>query len=854
MKPFEAPDLPPSLENLLSDSPEFLILDNGLTVVFQHNPQQPIVSAQAWVKTGSIHEGARVGSGLSHFLEHMLFKGTGRRPGGQIAREVQSFGGDINAYTAFDRTVYYINGPAEELERSLDLLHDMTLNATLPPEEVKKEQGVILREIDMTLDDPDRIVSRSLFSTAYREHPFRYPVIGLRPLFEQVDREMLASYYHSRYQPNNMVVSVVGDFERDALVEAIGKTFGSAPRGTHEAPVLPEEPVQLAQRENRMSGDYRTARGLMAFKVPSMRHEEAPALDILATIVGSGQSGRLRQKLRQDMGLVHEISASVWNPGNPGLFFIRYQCDPDKAAKAEEAIRATFEVYAETGFTEQEVEKARRFAFVSEVQSRQTVSGLASKLGMITALLGDVQYPRRYFQKIQSISAESLKDLSLRTFHPDRLSIATLLPEDTEARIRPRPGRREVPEFEESVLSNGARIYWQRDPRLPRTFMRLAGLGGPLYEDPQYKGATSLLTTILSRDTRYKTAHQVAQDLELNGGFLNGVSGNNTFAMIAEVIPEMALEGIQALQDALFHPAFKPTTLTRERDAQLARLRELEDDILDLGRMALRRRFFGDHPFSAEPVGTGESIARLDVAYLKSLYKRLFVASNTVLVITGDFDPDSLLPHAESFLSLLNDWKFRSLRNPFEAPAETGDASEIANREQAVVFEAYPDCGFAPEADLVGELLDELLSDMSGPLFTAVREDRSLAYFVGASRLLSRDFGCFHLYAGTQPGSTGQVFECFDAELDRIRSGEVKAEELEAARTRLKVHNRFSLQNPGSRAGRVALNALFGKPIMDWLTYEERLEAIQPDDLTGYVKDRLVPEKRLRYTIGPKID
>lgn len=854
MTPSPPPESAASLEALFSEAPETVVLDNGLTLVFQQNPAHPVVSVQTWVKTGSIHEDAHLGSGLSHFLEHMLFKGTARRGSGEIAREVQSYGGQINAYTAFDRTVYYIDSPAECLEQSLDILCDMAFFSSLPPGEVEKEKGVILREIDMTLDDPDRILSRSLFATAFRQHPFRFPVIGLRPLFERVDRSILERYYLERYQPNNVVLSVVGDFEEDALIEAVSRTFGEIPRGPNRPVVVPEEPEQLAVRESRLSGDYQTVRGMMGFKIPSMRHPDAPGLDIIGAIIGSGHSGRLRQKLREDMGLVHSVSASAWNPGNPGLFFASFRCDPDKARKAEEALRSTFEVYAETGFTEAELDKARRFAFVSEVHSRQTTSGLAAKLGLITALVGDLQYPKRYFEKLQNLTTESLKALAARTFKPDQLTVATLLPKSVEARVRPSRKPESLPPFEGKTLPNGARLYWQRDARLPHMSMRFAGLGGPLYEDPSHRGATSLLATLLARDTRFQTAHQVAQSLEGNGGFLLDSSGNNTFALSLELGPDMCDLGLRTLHDAVRYPAFKPSTLIREREAQLAHLRTMEEEILDRGRLSLRKRFFGTHPFASDPCGSLDTVPHLDEAYLKCLYKRLVVAPNSVLVVTGDFDPDTFLPKVEAFLMQLPDYAFRRRNMPFSGPAITGHEREVFEREQAVVFDAFPDVGFQHESELAGELLDELLSDMSGALFRSVREDQSLAYFVGSSRLLGYNQGAFSLYAGTHPTTTQAVYDCFDAELERIRDGNVTPDEIAAARTRLKVENRFSLQKPATRAGRVALNALYGRPIMDWLDYEERLDAVTPDRLRDFASTHLVPEKRLRFTIGPEID
>lgn len=849
-----APALPPSLEILFQDHPEFIILDNGLSVIFQQNPSHPLVSVQAWVKTGSIHEGAHLGSGLSHFLEHMLFKGTERRGPGEIANEVQEFGGQINAYTAFDRTVYYIDGPAEALNESLDLLCDMTLHSTLPHAEVQKEKDVILREIDMTLDDPDRILSRAMFSTTFREHPFRYPVIGMRPLFEKVDRAILNSYYHDRYQPNNMVLSVVGDFKREALLKAIQETFGKVPRDTLKPVFIPPEPTQLAMRETRLSGDYQTARGLVAYKIPSMRHPDAPALDIIASIIGSGYSGHLRQKLREEMDLVHNIGASTWNPGEPGLLYVQFQCAPEKATEAEDAIRSELEQLGKTGFTKQEIEKARRFALVSEVQSRQTTSGLASRLGLITALVGDVHYPRRYFQKIHSLGPDDLQELARRTFTTDHLSLSTLLPVSTEARIRPDSAPKPLEPFQEKCLPNGARLLWQKDPRLPRTFMRFAGLGGPLYENADRKGATSLLTTVMTRDTLDKSAREIAVELESEGGFLTESSGNNTFALAVEVIPEFAQQGFKALADAVLRPAFKPSTIAREREAQLAHIRLSEDEILDRGRNAMRREFFGTHPFASDPHGTPDSVSRLDEPALRSLHERLITSHNAVLVLTGNFDADTLLPAAEAFLESLPDRPLEAGRFPFPGPACTGEFTEFFAREQAVVFDAFPDVGFQPESEIIAELIDELLSDMSGPLFRSVREDQSLAYYVGASRLLGFDYGIFYLYAGTHPSSTQAVFNCFDVELERIRSGNLTQKELTDARTRLKVHNRFSLQSPATRAARAALNALYGKPIMDWENYEKRLDALTLQQLTDFANEHLVPDKRLRFTIGPKND
>ncbi|MGE9292077.1 MAG: M16 family metallopeptidase, partial [Puniceicoccales bacterium] len=231
-------------------------LPNGLTVVSREDFSAELVSVQLWVKTGSVHEGDWTGAGLSHFLEHMLFKGTPTRGPLDISHEVHAIGGHINAYTTYDRTVYYIDAPVEGAEATFDILADMGLRATLPEEEFTSERDVILREIDMGLDDPDRELFQAFTRTAFREHPYRFPVIGLRPLFEQVTREALYAYYKARYQPGNMVLVVTGALSTERVDELAGQYFAQALPGLNPSPVVAAEPPQLAPRAERLSGDY----------------------------------------------------------------------------------------------------------------------------------------------------------------------------------------------------------------------------------------------------------------------------------------------------------------------------------------------------------------------------------------------------------------------------------------------------------------------------------------------------------------------------------------------------------------------------------------------------------------------
>src|ERR1700745_2152648 len=185
------------------------ILPNGLTIIVQEDRSAPVASVQAWCGTGSVDENEHLGAGLSHILQHMLFKGTKTKPANAIAQKIQDVGGYINAYTSFDRTVYWIDVPKDGVTVAIDVLADAMMNSTLPPEEYQKEQEAIRREFAMGLDDPDRMAGQLLFATAYQRHPYRLPVIGQIEIYNQLMQEQVMQYYKSRYVPNKLTFIVV---------------------------------------------------------------------------------------------------------------------------------------------------------------------------------------------------------------------------------------------------------------------------------------------------------------------------------------------------------------------------------------------------------------------------------------------------------------------------------------------------------------------------------------------------------------------------------------------------------------------------------------------------------------------
>ena len=839
---------------LFAEQPLRSTLENGLTVLHRPDHAAGLISVQLWVKTGSIHEGRWLGSGISHYLEHMVFKGTAKRDDGDVAREVQERGGSINAYTTFDRTVYYVNLPSEHLDFAVDLLTDMVFSPTLRDEDAVKERGVILREIDMGMDDPDQQLSHALFATAYRKHPYCWPVIGRKDLFSALIGEDLRAYHAERYDPSNAVLVVVGDAEEGALetvLEERVKGFTSKP----VAPVVvtPEQ-MQLAKRESRLSSDVTLCRGTLAYRIPGIAHPDAPALDLLASCLGHGHSSQLWRSLRDDKELLHDISAHAWNPGEGGLFCISYVCEPGKREVVEAAIENEIALVVENGVEKAALEKAKRGALVSEVNSRKTVSGQASRLGLAEVVVGDLGYTEAYLETLQEQSPASVREVAKRYLVRNTQTAVSLNQKvaDEGASVR-RPQSSGADDFQQIDLPNGAKLLWQHDQRLPKVHLRFAALGGAHYESAEHRGITDLIAAMLTKDTDARSHASVSEEIEHVGGQFSDFAGNNSFGLSLEVLSQDLPLARTLLHDALRAPRFLPDVMERERAGLIASVKDRWDDNVERAHMLLREKFFGSHPLAIEPGGTEKTLAQISIDDLRAYHERMLVGENAILTVVGDFDPDRDLELFKEMLLDLPKSQFAKQEVPFSPSQQSAHEVHVA-REQSVVLLGFPDLGIKAPQELCAQILNAACASMASRLFRIVREENNLAYFVSAHRSLSLNTGMFTLYAGTHPDSADQVLDVFHGEAKRLREEGLTPEEFDRARIRLKGQMRTGRQAIGARASQASLNALYELPINEWKDYDARLDALTLNDVQTYAASQFQANLGVSLILGPKAD
>lgn len=827
-------------------------LNNGLRILLKEDTRAELVAIQLYVKTGSIHEGKYLGTGISHYVEHMLFKGTARRSFREISETIHASGGHANAYTTFDRTVYYIDTLAESLDLSLDILADMAFDSQFLEEECLKERDVILREMDMYLDEPDQQVGEACFTQAFRAHPYRFPIIGVKDAFLSLRREDLFDYYKERYIPNNMTLVVVGNFNTQEVLKGIETHFGKAVYKALPPYLVPQELPQLAQREARLYGPYNISRGQIAFKIPHLSHPDSPSLDILANILGQGQSSILWQKLREELKLVYDIEAHTWKPGQEGLLSISYTCENGKRAEAEQAIFELLEAFKQTLVCSKLLEKTLRQALVGEINARKTVSGQATRLGMAEVVVGDLGYPRLYLQKLANLTPEAIQAAAKAYLRPEGSTLVSI-EEEVKSSLAAASSclMPSLQDFELYTLSNGLRIALQADPRFPKISLRATLRGSVLYENASTYGLTGVLSTLLTKDTAKRTALEVAQTLESLGIHFSEFAGNNSFGLSLEALETDLDVALDILKEGLLAPKLTLEAFETEKENQIAQLKEEDDDILSYGRRILQERFFGEHPYRYSALGSLASLERLKLEDAKAQLKRLVVAPNLILSASGAFHKENLLKKLEALFGAMPpcpSFQAASLEAPSLSPK---NLKETLDREQAVVLVAYPDCGVCSASYEIGAVVEEIFNGLSSNLFSQIREQKGLAYYVGASRFIGMQTGMFYLYAGTHPSKQKEVLTEMRLEIERLKAGNLTDSELARAKQHLKSKKRFALQSPGARAAEAACNILYDKPLNAWKTYDSRIDRVSKEAIQAFAQEYFRPELSTELCVLP---
>ena len=674
---------------------------------------------------------------------------------------------------------------------------------------------MIRREIDMGRDDPGRTLSQLMFSTVYREHPFREPVIGHLDRFNAVDRDTAFQYYRERYQPGNMFVVIVGDTTPDAAQALVEKHFGHAlPCFAPPVTVLPEPP-QAGPRRAALTFSTEITRMELAWRIPGLLHPDTPALEVLGVLAGTGRTSRLFREIRERRALVHSISAGAYTPPQGGLFYIGVECDPEQRDAAEAAILEEIARLSTEPVTTAEVLRARRLFLAEQLGSLTTMRGQATDLGGNWHAAHHPDFTRTYLAAIDRITPEHIQRVAQAYLIPGSLTVVSLDPvEQTKqataktASVRTGDG---VPQVQRHVFPGGLTLLVREDPRLPAVSLHASLRGGLLAETALTNGAGRLMARTLTKGTTTRSAEEIADLIENGGGSLGAESGSSSFGVSAHVLTPEWRDALNVLADVLLKPVFPEDEIGRERTRQLAALRQEEDHPSFIAFRELKRAAYGSHPLGFNRSGTPESVITLNRATLTQLHHSILTTGNVVLSVFGDVSFPAVRDAVDQAFADLPTGRLVEHAADLTVPSWQPQTLTIpSTKRQAFLAVAFPTVNLRHPDRLALDLIDEACSDMASRFFERIREQHGLAYSVGTTQVIGMAPGLFAFYLSTSPEQLEFAQKELLSEIHDLATGGLTVEELERARRTWTGKQAMQHQSNAGLAQQSALNELYG--------------------------------------------
>ena len=855
-------------------------LANGLKTLVLPRPHSPVVVCDLFYPVGSVDEPAGR-SGLAHFVEHMLFKGTERFPKGEIDRLAFLAAGQANAETGEDSTHYWFAFPRDRWQLALELESDRMRHAVFDPREVEAERLVIAEERARDLDSPVGRLEQAHLFAAYTVHPYRNPVLGLPEDLGRLTPDDLRAFYEAHYSPDRAVLVVVGDLDPGPTFDQVAERFGAIARvprrKTTEIP--PPEPTQTERREFALVEPETAPRGLLVWHTVPWGRADSPVLDVLADLLACGRRSRLWDRLVETERVAVWVDAAHDSARLAGRFLIQVEMAPVvDPARVERLIARTIQELADAGPTPAELARSRRRLEASWRWEQEDQAGLAGGLGHY-ALWGDWRVWPAEHRAAMGVTADDIRRVASQYLRPDGLTVGwslsraerrassgAELPRVVPPPPRPVPPHADIPvpavhiparsdvavDFQprRTTLPNGLRLFYEPRPGTGTVALELYSDSGQLREAKP--GLAYLTGRLREEGTRRRSAERLAEEVEDLGGSLDVGATGVSLRVPAE---ELAI-AVELLADVTLNPAFPEDALPWIKTRTRAELRADRDDPSYRAETLFRRLAYGDHPYARDPRGSTLDLGRVALADIRRHHRRHVIPRGSFLIAVGDFHPAALRKQVARQFGSWSDRGVPGSQAPVPVAGRRARRRVVTPGEQVHILIGHLGVARrAPDYDAL-LILDHILG--SGPGFTdrlsrTLRDELGLAYAVGGGMTDSADVlpGLLRIYVGTGPEEADRAVAAVESILTELRDGRFTDEEVDRARRYLAGSWVFDYQTVTQRAERLFEIARWGLDPREPKRFPDRISAVSAESVRAAARRRLHPEALVRVVLGP---
>lgn len=819
-------------------------LSNGMTVIVQENHAAPVATVRCFVaNTGSAFEGAYLGSGVSHLLEHLVAGGsTTKRAEKEIQAIVDTLGGQTNAYTSNDITGYYIDCPAKSVNTAIELVSDSMQYAAMIPEEYQREMGVVQRELEMGESSRPRVLYQGIKSLIYQSHPMRHPTIGYLGVLQKLTREDALAFYKDRYVPQNMVFVVVGDVNTNKVLDKVLADFKDFHRTTERAVTLAEESPQVSPRKTTIQMEGTTSELALAWPTISLQHPDLYALDVASFILANGDSSRLVRKLRIEQPLALSVSSSSFTPGFvPGWFSVTAECKPEDVEKVQVMILEEIDRLKSDLVSPAELAKAKRQKAAEHVFGQQTVQSQAEMLASSYLSTGDPLFDGFYVEGIQKVTAEEIQQVARKYFVPERLNTVLIEPiQDGTAAVAETAKGETASPIVKKVLDNGLTVLLKRDTVLPLVNIEAFVKAGSVSDTADTAGLASLASEMMEKGTEKFSAEQIADYFDSIGGSFGVSSQRNSSFARAAVLKDDFEATMEYVRQVLFHPTFPEEEFQKVRQIRLGRIAAQaanpQAEIMDFWARQLPR----NSPYAHTVLGTVETVSTLTVSDCKRFHQTYFVPNNMVLAVFGDIDVDATLQKIEqSFGAIPKSESFAWPKYPETLTLTKSEMKHLTNQKKntAMILMGYATASiYDTKARGALEMLQAVLAGGAGGRLHDELRGAQLVYYVFGMEMTGFAPGFFMFLSQTRPEAMDEVIQRIKANIEKIKNEGIPADEFEKARDKLLASHAMRNATPAEQAFQAVIDELYGFGYDYDKSYEERLRKVTVEDVVEVVR------------------
>lgn len=807
-------------------------LENGLTVLVREDARFPLVSVRLFVKAGSAWEKPEE-AGMSHLLEHMVFKGS-KTSGPGVDKRVENAGGSMNAYTSYDMTTYLTDLPAAKWKDAMTAVRDLAFDPLLKQADLDAEREVVIAEKKQRGDNPMTRLFQTALAHTLKGTPYETPVIGTEKALRGVTPDMMRDYIKRRYDPRDMVLSVAGDVKASEIVAEAKTLFG----GYENHNVLKVEPsfdpADLAQGlvVDVQAGPWDKAFVSLSFPLPGMKDELLPAADVLAHLLSGDDTALLPVRFRIEKPVVDSVNVSAMSFERAGAFMILAQLDSGKVADYLLDLGKTLANLKASDFTDEEIARARLNLEDSYLRGLENIADIAETMGTEYFYDPSSVGGERYLSAVRGVGREQIQEVINRWLRPDALTVSALVPEgkngkpadvtDDTARAAvvqgwPDTGRA-VSSASKSAdssaavrpevvsLGEGRTLVLLPDRSLPYVSATLSFSGGELLASDKEEGLATLAAAVLTTGTKNRSLSDINVYLSGRASGLSAGSGLRSFSVQMDAPAKFAPEVFSLMKEVLEQPAFRKEDVERAKREQIASIVSSEQSAMGLLGRNLRHFLFGTGSYAHRTEGDPAVLASYGPKDVADFWNRQKVRP-WVLSVAGDFNRSEV----EAFAKSLPAPSEKALES--SAPAWNGEKTwsmTLPGRNQAVYLMLFPTVG-SEEADRPAlRLLSECLGGFTGKLYQELREKQSLGYSVFPVDWAGKDAGFLAFGIIASPENLDKAKASFESIVRDLHEKLLPEETLERAKAVAEADFYRARQSRAMRAGEGAANILNG--------------------------------------------